>query len=143
MHQELRLHDEASSTRREPFLCRDTRSLAHGAGTWYNDGQIQGGDVMTLAYVESENRMVDVEAMIAAAEKMPPISLEEGRRAAEAIRQAVAARGEPEMTMEEIDAEIAQSRRERRAREAAGLMVQNEPLCANRLQLDLDVAMNT
>ena len=45
--------------------------------------------------------------------KKPYVSLEEGFRAAREIRAAVKARGEPEMTMEEIDAEIAQCRLER------------------------------
>ena len=82
---------------------------------------------MTLAYIESEDRMVDVEAMLREFDAMPPISLEEGRRAAEAICQVVAARGEPEMTMEEIDAEIAQCRQERRERQTRAMMKESTP----------------
>ena len=82
---------------------------------------------MTLAYVESEDRVVNVEQMLREFDAMPPISLEEGRRAAEAICQAVAARGEPEMTMEEIDAEIAKCRRDRRERQARAMMKESTP----------------
>jgi len=42
----------------------------------------------------------------------------EGREAWEAIRADIKARGVPDMTMEEIDAEIAAARRERRERKA-------------------------
>ena len=73
---------------------------------------------MTLAYIESEDRVVDVDAMLGGAKARSPVSLQEGRRVAEAICQAVAARGEPEMTMEEIDEEIAKCRKERRERQA-------------------------
>ena len=71
---------------------------------------------MTLAYVESEDRMVDVEAMLREFDALPPISFEEGFRAAEAINRELIERGAPEMTMEEIDEEIAACREERRER---------------------------
>ena len=70
-----------------------------------------------MAYVECEDRMVDVEAMLREFDAMPPISMEEGFRAAEAINKELIEQGIPEMTMEEIDEEIAKCRRERRERQ--------------------------
>ena len=77
---------------------------------------------MTLAYVESEDRMVDVEAMLREFDTMPPVSLEEGRRVIDAIQQEALLNGTAGMTMEQIDEEIAACRRERRDREARAMM---------------------
>ena len=70
-----------------------------------------------MAYVESEDRVVDVEQMLREFDAMEPISMEEGFRAAEAINKELIEQGIPEMTMEEIDEEIAECRRERRERQ--------------------------
>ena len=49
------------------------------------------------------------------------ITSEEARKAFESIRAEVQSRGVPEMTMDEIDAEIAAARKERRERKAKEL----------------------
>ena len=77
---------------------------------------------MTLAYVESEDRMVDVEAMLREFDTMSPMSMEERRRVFDMMRQSVLASGKSDMTMEEIDEEIAACRRERREREACAMI---------------------
>lgn len=64
--------------------------------------------------VDGRQERLSVRQMLDLIDKMPPVSLEEGFRAAEAIRSQVRSRGVPEMTMEEIDEEIAQCRRERK-----------------------------
>ena len=59
----------------------------------------------------------EIDAELGEIMKMPYVSLEEGFRAAKEINRVVLARGEPEMTMDEINEEIAACRRERRERE--------------------------
>ena len=94
---------------------------------------------MTLAYVESEDRMVDVEAMLREFDAMPPISLEEGQRIIDEIQQEAVANGTAGMSMEEIDEEIAQCRKERRERQQSLAQVrasENSP-CTFQLKPDL------
>ena len=78
---------------------------------------IQGGGDMTLAYVESEDRVVDVEAMIRECKALPPLTLEDGQRIIDKIQQEAVANGTAGMSMEEIDEEIAKCRRERKERQ--------------------------
>ena len=82
---------------------------------------------MALAYVESEDRMVDVDAMIRECKALPPLTLDDGRRIFDKMRQDVLATGKGDMTMEEIDEEIAQCRRERRERHARAMMKESTP----------------
>ena len=77
---------------------------------------------MTLAYVECEDRVVDVEAMIRECKALPPLTLEDRRRIFDKMRQDVLATGKGDMTMEEIDEEIAKCRRDRRERRARAMM---------------------
>ena len=77
---------------------------------------------MTLAYIESEDRVVDIEAMIRECKALPPLTLDDGRRIFGKMRQDVLATGRGDMTMEEIDEEIAQCRRNRRERQARAVM---------------------
>ena len=91
------------------------RGVDGGRGGRYSGGGIQEGNMFLDE--ATENEAFDVEDELRLIEAMPPVSAAEALRAVEAIRQAVKSRGLPEMTMEEIDAEIAQCRRERRQRQ--------------------------
>ena len=64
-----------------------------------------------------KERMVDVDAVLAEIQQMPPVSAQEALQAVEEIRVHAAANGMSDMSMEEIDAIIAECRREWRQRE--------------------------
>ena len=74
------------------------------------------GNNMVLDKV-GEDEAFDAEAELRLIDAMPPVSVAETLQAVEAIRQAVKSRGVPVMTMEQIDAEIAQCRKQRRQRQ--------------------------
>ena len=64
-----------------------------------------------------KEQLVDVEAELEKITRMPHVRLEEGWRIIDEIHNAVIANGTPEMTMDEINAEIAACRKEWRERE--------------------------
>ena len=74
-------------------------------------------DLDVLRQVHNRGGLVDVEATLASIEAMPPVSADEALRAVEAIRLHARANGMSDMSMEEIDAIIAECRKKWRERE--------------------------
>ena len=67
---------------------------------------------------QMKEQTIDVEAELEKIARLPPVSLEEGWRIIDEIHNAVIANGTPEMTMDEINAEIAACRQEWRERDS-------------------------
>lgn len=77
------------------------------------------------SWVQLKGRRMSTQQLLDAIDAMSPVSLEEGQRILDEIREDVKATGASDMTMEEIDEEIAQCRRERRERQACATVAEN------------------
>ena len=77
------------------------------------------------SWVQLKGRRMSTQQLLDAIDAMSPVSLEEGQRILDEIREDVKATGASDMTMEEIDEEIAQCRRERRERQARATVAEN------------------